>query len=252
MTNTQRKKGAVSLAAAKARNFFRFVRLRAGIYRGWRADIANEHTLGKVLAALADCQHFRNYVEIGTAHGLGSTKVIGEKLLARSDSCCLWTVEAVSFLHAVAVRNWRDTDLRGRVIFVHGAVAADAMMTYDEVLADANYKADKNDYSLASYENNKAAADNAPDAMPHLPNEIDVLLLDGGEFNSYGEYRALAGRSKVICLDDVAVIKNRRVREELLTSDEWVLAAEKTDERHGWSVFCRPEWQGIVTPFCNW
>ena len=240
-----RKKSAASAAAAKVRGVLRLVRLRTGIYPKRRADIGSEHTFGSALAALAECKRFSKYVEIGTAHGLGSTKIIADILLARDDSCCLWTVEAVPFMHAVAVGNWRDTDLRGRVIFVHGAVAAGGMMTWDEV---REHYPDKID--LPGYEHHKAIADNAPDAMPRLPEEIDVLLLDGGELYSYGEYRALEGRAQVICLDDIHNIKNRRVREEMLASDKWGLAAEDAEERNGWSVFCRREWQDTVASVC--
>lgn len=237
------------MAMAKVREFLRFLRLGAGVYKGSGGEVSTGENFGKALAALAGCREFHNYVEIGTAHGLGSTKRIADVLLARPDDCRLWTVEAFRFAHAVAARNWRDVDLRGRVVFVHGTVAAAAMMTYDEVCADANYQPSEHVYSFASWEKNKLAVDSAPDALPHLPKEIDVLILDGGEFGSYGEYRALESRAKVICLDDsVTAIKNRRVREELIASGEWVLAAEKATERNGWSVFCRREWQDTVTP----
>lgn len=251
MTTNKYKRGVLSLAAAKVREVLRFVRLYAGVYHNSRGggDIPADDNFGKALVALAQSQRFHNYVEVGTAHGLGSTKRIADVLLSRPDSCCLWSVEVFRFVHAVAVRNWRNTDLRGRLILIHGAVAPDGIMPWNEVIADSAYRPDANVYSPATYEKVKQSANDAPDAMVHLPQEIDVLLLDGGELHSYGEYRALAGRAKIICLDDSATaIKNRRVREELLANDEWKVVIDKPQERNGWCIFCRREYVETITP----
>ena len=247
-----KSKSPLSLAVGKVRECLRFVRLRLGMYSGNRADVIDTDTFGKVLTALAQCRRFVNYVEIGTAHGLGTTKLIADALFARPDGCCLWSVESDAFVYSVAIRNWRNTNLRGKLIFIHGAVAADAVMTWDEIQAEPEYKPETHDYFRALYEKDKNIA-KAPEAMLHLPQDIDVLLLDGGLFYSYGEYRALADRAKVICLDDICVIKNRRVRAEMLESDKWVLAADNPQERNGWSVFCRREYLAtiaeITTPY---
>ena len=243
-------KSPLSLAVGKVRQFLRFVRLRLGMYSGNRADVIDTDTFGKVLTALAQCRRFVNYVEIGTAHGLGTTKLIADALFARPDSCCLWTVESYDLAYSVAIRNWRNTNLRGKLIFIHGAVAADAVMTWDEIQAEPEYKPETHDHFRNMYEKNKNIA-KAPAAMPHLPQDIDVLLLDGGDFYSYGEYRALADRAKVICLDDSCIIKNRRVRAEMLDSDKWVLAADNSQERYGWSVFCRPELLETIASLCE-
>lgn len=245
-------KSPLSLAAGKVREFLRFARLRAGMYDTKQADIVKTDNFGKAIAALARCGNFANYVEIGTAHGLGTTKIIADELLARSDSCRLWTVEASRLHHTIAVRNWRNADLRGRLIFIHGAIAADDMMTWDEVQADPVYRDGNHLYTYDSYHKYKKVADGAPDAAAHLPRDIDVLLLDGGELHSYGEYRALAGRAKVVCLDDsFTVIKNRRVREEMLADDKWQTVADKPDERNGWCIFCRRELSETVSRLCD-
>ncbi|MGI9337350.1 MAG: hypothetical protein ACR2P4_02415 [Gammaproteobacteria bacterium] len=247
MTETKHKKGALSLVVGKAREFLRFARLRAGIYRGIRADIPADDNFGKALVALAQCQSFHNYVKIGTAHGLGSTKRIADILLSRPDSCCLWSLEASRLNHTVAVHNWQNADLRGRLILIHGTIAADNMMTWEEVQADPIYQGGNHTYTFDSYHKYKKVADDAPDAMSHLPPDIDVLLLDGGELHSYGEYRALAGRAKIICLDDsFSVIKNRRVREEMLADDKWQIVIDNPQDRNGWCIFCRPEYLAIV------
>ena len=52
----------------------------------------------------------------------------------------------------------------------------------------------------------------------------------------------MGAMAKVICLDDShRAVKNRRVREELMVSNEWRMLVDQPDERNGWSVFCRKD-----------
>ena len=248
MTADGKKKYNIVIAAF--RDWLRLLRVRAGLYASNAGgDISADGNQGATLAALAACPQFSRYVEIGTAHGIGSTKRIMNELLARTDECRLWSLESVRFIHAIAERNWKDADTRGRLVLLHGtAASADTMMTWEEVQNDPNFAA-KSDMYKRGYEKNRAAQNSAPDAMPHLPAEIDVLLLDGGEFSSYAEYKKLGERAKVIFLDDsFSAIKNRRVREELLCANGWKIAADFPNERNGWAVFCRAEIYETVAP----
>ena len=72
-----------------------------------------------------------------------------------------------------------------------------------------------------------------------LPEKIDVLLLDGGEFSSYAEYLRLKDRTKIILLDDSNVLKNYKVKKELLSSDKWLLLLDYSHERNGFIGFQR-------------
>jgi len=47
------------------------------------------------------------------------------------------------------------------------------------------------------------------------------------------------GKLKYIFLDDTNVLKNEKVRQELLESPEWTLLKENTNDRNGWSVFVK-------------
>ena len=234
-----RKKGFWSLRVLAVRERLRFLRLRAGLYKkSEKGEVIRAENFGIALAKIAACRRFSKYVEIGTATGLGSTKTIMDELLARPDECRLWTVESVCIMHVVAVENWRGIDTRGRLTLIYGAATpASEMMTWEEAVAEPHAAP-----LLHAYEKNRITHAESPDAKPHLPTEIDVLILDGGEFSSYGEFKALGEKAKIICLDDShRAVKNRRVREDLAASDEWRALADRPDERNGWSIFCRKD-----------
>jgi len=71
---------------------------------------------------------------------------------------------------------------------------------------------------------------------------FDVVLIDGGEFCGYDEFRLVRDRCKCLLLDDVfKAYKNARVHAELLEDPQWRLVWEDREVRHGASIFVRTE-----------
>jgi hypothetical protein len=69
---------------------------------------------------------------------------------------------------------------------------------------------------------------------------FDVVLIDGGEFCGYDEFRLVKDRSQCLLLDDVfKAYKNSRVHAELLSDPHWKLVWEDRMVRHGASIFVR-------------
>jgi hypothetical protein len=74
--------------------------------------------------------------------------------------------------------------------------------------------------------------------------DIDIIILDGGEYTTYGDYTVLVKKEpKVIILDDVAVYKCREIRKELLDDPKWNLLKEDLTDRHGWSIFINKKYE---------
>lgn len=75
----------------------------------------------------------------------------------------------------------------------------------------------------------------APNVLEYLPQKIDFLILDGGEFTSYYEYLILKNRSKYIFLDDTCTptIKNYATRMDLIKHHTIII--DNINDRNG---FC--------------
>jgi len=56
---------------------------------------------------------------------------------------------------------------------------------------------------------------------PEIPDVFDVILLDGGEFTTYYEFKLLKDRCKILMLDDVNVDKCAKIVQELRTDPSW-------------------------------
>jgi hypothetical protein len=64
------------------------------------------------------------------------------------------------------------------------------------------------------------------------------VLIDGGEFCGYDEYRKVKYRTKCIMLDDChRSFKTTRVRKELMVDSDWRLEWEDVYRRNGAAIF---------------
>jgi hypothetical protein len=71
-------------------------------------------------------------------------------------------------------------------------------------------------------------------------NDIDFIILDGGEYTTQGDFDILIQKKpKYIALDDVNVYKCNIIRKKIIESNEWYIISENLKERNGWSVFKR-------------
>ena len=70
--------------------------------------------------------------------------------------------------------------------------------------------------------------------LSKIPEKIDLLVLDGGEFTSYHEYLLLKARSKYIFLDDTVApsIKNHKSRLDMINNHTTIF--DCTYERYGY------------------
>ena len=79
----------------------------------------------------------------------------------------------------------------------------------------------------------------APIVFERVPQFVDLLILDGGEFSSQAEFFALRDRiAGWVILDDIRTRKNKKVFDFLVRDDSFCLVWV-TDERNGAAIFRR-------------
>jgi hypothetical protein len=72
-----------------------------------------------------------------------------------------------------------------------------------------------------------------------LPNDIDLLILDGGPFTGYDEFCLLRARSRYIVLDDTIDIKNFQVYQEIRINPKYYdIVLDDPKDRNGFLI-CR-------------
>jgi len=69
---------------------------------------------------------------------------------------------------------------------------------------------------------------------------FDLVVIDGGEFLGWAEYKLLKG-SRFVCLDDINSFKCRWAYDDLSNDPDYHLYAENWNVRNGWAIFQRVE-----------
>lgn len=76
-----------------------------------------------------------------------------------------------------------------------------------------------------------------PMSLDMVPDRIDLLILDGGEFSTFAEFKTLESRiNNWVLLDDIQTRKCKRLFAELSNSVQYSLVGTSS-ERNGTAVF---------------
>lgn len=179
---------------------------------------------GQFIKLLSSQNDVNSIVEIGTWNGLGSTRCVLEGIKQKQD-CTFISLESNRAMYDLAVKN----NIGQNVSIVYGKIA------HIEALDKSNLVGQESSW----LEGDIADYNSCPDVYADLPDKIDLLILDGGEFSTREEFSMLRDRSNYIFLDDTKTRKNRDNREELLNSSEFVAMIDDPNSRNGWAVFKR-------------
>jgi tRNA A58 N-methylase Trm61 len=180
---------------------------------------------GQILKKTIQNYNCKKIVEIGTWKGMGSTLCILESMLPDSEFV---TLESNKTFFDIAVNNLKEYE--GKFKMVYGSI-----VSYDEVSSFAS------NYNLEPFKQEwlKEDLDNinmCPNVIDEILDEIDFLLLDGGEFSTYPEWNKLKERTKIVALDDIREIKTSLIHHELSNDKNYELL-EKTNDGNGFSIF---------------
>ncbi len=182
--------------------------------------------LGRWINLISSLDEVVTIVEIGCWNGKGSSRRIieGAKLSSKFSDKQIIGLEANLEMYNNAKRNLKR--------FPNYLVLWGSIVNVDQL----------NDADLASQEIEWLNADiqmirSSPNVLSQIPTRIDLLILDGGEFASYSEFKLLYSRIKGwIILDDTLVRKNRKVLSELLNDADFNLI-RRSEGRNGFAIF---------------
>ena len=174
------------------------------------------------------------FLEVGTWNGLGSTACFARGLEARVDDAVLFSLEVNSEKWAHADKLYKDEN---KIHILNEAIlrAPPSRFNLLRFFPHLIKHRQRREWLRVDLVNMKACRCFLD--RTDVPEQFDVVLLDGGEYTTYFEYQMLRDRAKYLLLDDVKVEKCKRIRRELLDSNRWKLIAEDLQLRNGWSAF---------------
>lgn len=190
-------------------------------------QIQLSHDIGKWLTVLSSLSSTKTIVEIGTWSGAGSSEAIAKAVLNNPNTdIAVYGYEVNKRMSEQSTKRLRKYPFY-RVIY--GSIVTVDELEVEELNVDEH----------SWLEMDKKWISEAPYVKKTIPSQIDLCLLDGGEFSTYPEWKLLEERiTNWVVLDDIHVRKNRKVLKEAIESGRWVLV-DKSEERNGTAVIKR-------------
>jgi hypothetical protein len=164
---------------------------------------------GQWIYEISKYSDVKNIVDIGTWNGKGSTKCIYDAIIdSNKKGYKVFTIECARNMYEEAKINLSIP--LNNFNFLYGSlVSIEELNSIDE-----EYK--KSPWFQEDIRNIKQANNNVFNQMPET---IDFLIIDGGEFSGEIEFKKLYERSKYIFLHDTNS-KNKKNREFILNNSE--------------------------------
>jgi predicted O-methyltransferase YrrM len=191
---------------------------------GAYGQISSHNEVGRWIKMISSLESVKSIVEVGTWNGKGSSKCIAEGVLQRANTNChVVGFEVNPKMFSKAKRNLSRF---GFFEVVFGSVVS------EEHLDRVGLSEQELEWFIQDVEWIRAA----PFSLDRVPREIDLLILDGGEFSTYAEFKQLEGRlNSWLILDDTRTRKCSKILSELEKNSNYRIIYS-SHERNGTAV----------------
>lgn len=206
------------------------------------AEISTGDAFGRAIVETIREHRFSSVLEIGSMDGLGSTQVFIESLRdADGPRLVCLEIDEDRFRHlsrAVASLPWVRPLMLPSVSAISMTPKEFDRDVWESPHNHLRYPRDL----VASWWNDTVGYLNvAPRGFLEVSVEtFDVVLIDGGEFTGYDDYRLAKDRCRCLMLDDVHhAYKCARAHAELATDPTWSLHWQSPHVRNGASIWVK-------------
>ena len=190
----------------------------------------------EIYRILREDTSIKRIVEIGTWNGRGSTMCIIHGIQGKNVES-FHSIECNKEKHLAAV-EYLESQIDDNTALLWGSIIDPAHIRSDAYRANFPELA-KSELLRGWFDIDLKNCEAAPRILKDIPEQIDFLLLDGGEYTTLNEFEILFPRcTGYIALDDTLMDKCREVRRRLTESFEWCEMV-RLDCRNGFSVFKR-------------
>ena len=149
----------------------------------------------------------KDIVEIGTWNGLGSTTMLLDIIIESDKNINFYSIESDAHCFKAAKKNLRNNLENVNLILGRVHEVDDLDYVNKNTIIEYGYGEIEYEWFIQDLRRYKKINN----VLSQIPNTIDILLLDGGEFSGYADFLSLYLRSKFIVLDDTNKFKQYNV-----------------------------------------
>lgn len=172
--------------------------------------------------------NFETILEIGTWKGMGSTYCVIQEIIDKNIN--FLSLESYKEFYEIAKNNL--SSFENNVTLLYGRI-----IELNEFLEfNKDIKQQLTHQQKIFFDNDVKTYNVCPYIMEKIPEQIDFLILDGGEYSTYLEWTKLKERISYVALDDTKMRKTKRIVEECMLDDSFELITS-SGERNGFHIF---------------
>lgn len=197
---------------------------------------------GDIIYEISKREDVREIVEIGTWNGMGSTICVIKGIEDSGKQKRFTSIELYKEMYEEAKSNLSEKS--SIVNLLNGTIVEPVDLDwFDKSIIEEVVSSQKDLYGISYmhtilwYQKDIDNLSSATNVMSSIPENIDLLILDGGEYTSYPEWKKLKDRTRIVCLDDSNIFKCSKIRSEIIDSGEYSVIYDDLLERNGFSVF---------------
>ena len=191
--------------------------------------------LGEIIYNFSLLDEVKTIVEIGTWNGMGTTKCIYDAVINKKDkNYSVYSLESNLEFYNQAISNIPKLEnfniILGRIVEIEQLVDID--QCDDKFFVPISNKEIMRGWFFDDLKNYSSVKN----VIEQMPDKIDLLILDGGEFSSLAEFHTLKDRVTYFVLDDTLLIKNNEVANIMRNDDSYEILYDNTSDRNGFLV----------------
>lgn len=192
--------------------------------------------LGDIIYDMCKQDDIKTIVEIGTWNGMGSTKCIYDAISEKKGEYLVYSLECNQEFYNICLENYKVLPTLNNFNLILGSIIEpeenlDPMYNYDDKFFIQYPRYIQSTWFKEDMKNCKKVSN----VLSIMPDKIDLVILDGGEFSSLSEYNKLKDRSTYFILDDTNIIKNNEVANLMRNSSDYQILFD-SNERNGYLV----------------
>jgi hypothetical protein len=181
--------------------------------------------LGDLIFEIVSLPDVKTIIEIGTWNGQGSTRCVLDGL-KRKDIFKFISIESSPIMHASALRN---------VPSMVGVELWLGRIIDPEDIPKRTLNERQKGWLAEDLDNYRKI----PNVLEKIPQNIDLIIFDGGEFTSEMEFNLIGNRARHIILDDTNTatgsIKFATIRNKIVQGrTTFTVVQEQLNDRNGW------------------
>lgn len=199
---------------------------------------------GNLIYEIVSRNDVKNIVEIGTWNGMGSTLCVIKAIIDSGSPKRFQSIELYPDMFELATRNLQEKTLKNNFgqdinCIDYVELLQGRIIEFEEVFWFDHSKINFNtcEHARTWYYQDMNNLKNSENIFPKISDKIDFLILDGGEYTTYPEWIRLKDRTTIVALDDSAIHKCSRIRQEIIESNQYETIFDNLSQRNGFSLF---------------